>query len=72
MLVIKGVLLVFGLFIMALIVFVVLGRGGMFDARFFTKAGSFLIGVGLGTGAVGCVLLLLGRAVMAHFARVVQ
>ena len=71
-LIFKGVLFVFGLFILALIVFVVLGGGGMFDARYFTKAGTFLIGVGLGTGVVGCALLFLGRAALAHFARMVQ
>jgi hypothetical protein len=70
MLILKGTLFVFALFVVAVVAFLVLGRGGQFDARYFTKAGSFMIGVALGTGVVGCALLFLGRAALAHFARV--
>ena len=66
----KGVAFVFALFVVGLMAFLVLGRRGQFDTQYFVKAGSFLIGVGLGTGLIGFGLLMLGRLAIAHFSRV--
>ena len=72
MLILKGGLLVLALFFVALVAFMVAGLNGIFDVRYFTKAGVFLIGVGLGIVAVGSGLWFVGHAVLAHFARVAR
>jgi len=69
MLIFKGVLAVFALFAIALAAFMILGRGGQFDTRFFTKGGAFLLGIGLGTSLVGFGLLMLEKLAQAHFAK---
>jgi hypothetical protein len=69
MLIFKGALVVFVLFVIAVAAFLVLGRGGQFDTRFFTKGGAFLLGIGLGTSLVGFGLLMLGKLAQAHFAK---
>jgi hypothetical protein len=65
MLIFKGVLAVFALFAIALAAFMILGRGGQFDTRFFTKGGAFLLGIGLGTSLVGFGLLMVGKLAQA-------
>jgi hypothetical protein len=70
LIVFKGVAFALGVFVVGLIAFLVLGRGGQFDTRFFTKGGAFLLGIGLGTSLVGFGLMMLGRLAMAHFAKV--
>jgi hypothetical protein len=72
MLVIKGMLFVFGLFLLALIAVAVIARGGMFAVQYVTQFGMFLLGVGLGTTVIGCGLMYLGKIALAHLNRVAQ
>jgi len=72
MLIVKGCLLVFGLAVVLLILVSVLGRGVMFPARLLPWLGMLLIGAGIGTTAIGCGFLYLGKVASAHFAAVMR
>lgn len=68
--VLKGALLVFGLFLLILVALVVMARGGEFAVQSLTKFGMFVLGAGLATTAIGCGLIFLGRVALAHLGRV--
>jgi hypothetical protein len=70
MLVLKGASLVFGLFMLALVVVAVIARGGEFAVQYVTKFGMFVLGVGLGASAIGCGLIVLGKVALVHLNRV--
>jgi len=69
MIVLKGALFVLGLFLLALVAFAVIARGGEFAVQSLTKFGMFLLGAGLGTSAIGCGLIFLSKVALAHLRR---
>jgi hypothetical protein len=70
LIVFKGVAFALAVFVVGLIAFMILGRGGEFDTRYFTKGGAFLLGIGLGTSLVGIGLIVLGRLAFAHLTKI--
>ena len=70
MFVLKGMLLVFGLFVAAFVGIVALFGGGfIIDVAFIRKAGQFFIGCGLASAVLGVGFLALARVTIAHVAR---
>ena len=66
MIVVKGILLVFVLFIITTVLFLVLARGAMFPATWLQKIGPFLIGCGIGSTAIGLGFVFLSRIMLAR------
>jgi hypothetical protein len=73
MFVLKGVLLVFGLFVATFIgTLTLFGGGFVVDVAFIRKAGQFFIGCGLASAVLGVAFLALARVAVAHVARLTQ
>jgi len=72
MMVIKGVFVVFGVFLVGLVALILVTRsvGGVeFPVSYLTKIGMFLIGCGIGSTVLGFGLLIAGRAAAASLAK---
>jgi hypothetical protein len=76
-LIVKGIAVVFGIVVLALIAWaaavILTSRGGgmmfMVSVPAITRVGMFMLGLGIGTSVLGCVLMLVGRMAMARLAR---
>jgi hypothetical protein len=77
MLIAKGILLAFAVFIVGIVAllvwgFVASGRGGSatsIDVRLFVYAGKFLLGIGLGVAGIGAGVWILAQLAMSHLAK---
>ena len=78
MLILKGVAVVFGIFVLFLIAWVTAilftsrGTGMMFmvSVPAVTRVGMFMLGLGIGASVLGCTLIFLCRMALAHYARI--
>jgi hypothetical protein len=65
----KGIAVSLAVCIVALIALMVAARGMAFDVRVIAKAGQLVLGVGIGTSAVGGGLWLLARLAASYLTR---